>query len=145
MSDPKDTKDRRGPATGSAEGADKAILPEFVRRAFTMGLSGLFTTEEAFRRALGDTVPKDWVDFAVDQSDRTRSELAGRMAEEVARVIENMDLEELLRRLLVEHRVEIRAELNLVPREPASQSEGRSKKQGKASVKAKTVSGGRSK
>lgn len=144
MSDPKDTKDRRGAGSGGGESGDKAILPEFVRRAFAMGLSSLFTTEEAFRRALGDTVPKDWVDFAVDQSDRTRSELMGRMAEEMARVIENMDLEAVLRRMLAEHRVEIRAELNFLPREPDSRSEDRGKQPGKTSAKVKAVSGGRS-
>ncbi len=148
MSDPKDTKDRRGTAAGSdevAEPPDKALLPEFVRRAFTLGLTGLFTTEEAFRRALGDTVPKDWVDFAVDQSDRTRSEVAGRLAEEVARVVENMDLEELLRRLLAEHRVEIRAEVNLVARDPESPPKGPGKKRSKTSLEGKTMGSGRRK
>ena len=143
MSDPKDTKDRRGPAGYDEEAADaedRAILPEFMRRALTLGLSGLFTTEEAFRRALGDTVPKDWVDFAADQSDRTRSELAGRLAEELARVVESMDLEELLRALLTEHRVEIRAELNLVAREPETGAA-----RGKVSSEVKVVRGGRRK
>ncbi len=148
MGDPKDVKEHRRPTAGddpAAEDADKALLPELVRRALTLGLSGLFSTEEAFRRALGDTVPKDWVDFAVDQSDRTRSELAGRLAEELAHVVENMDLEDLLRRLLVEHRVEIRAELSLVAREPESRSEGRGKKRGKGSRDVKVAASERRK
>jgi hypothetical protein len=146
VSDPKDTKDRRRTTGGADEAAEreKALLPEFMRRALTLGLSGLFTTEEAFRRALGDTVPKDWVDFAADQSDRTRSELAGRLAEELARVVESMDLEELLRALLTEHRVEIRAEVNLVAREPESRSK-RGKTRTESSSEVKIVRGGRRK
>lgn len=146
MSERKDTRDRREPEPeGEGPGArgDKALLPDLVRRAFTLGLSGLFTTEEAFRRALGETVPKDWVDFAVGQSDRTRSELTGRLAEEVARVIENLDLEDLLRRLLLEHRVEIRAELNLVEREPDAGSGGSRKKKAGSGSKVKVVGGGK--
>ena len=103
-------KDRRGSASGGAEDADKAILPEFVRRAFTMGLSGLFTTEEAFRRALGDTVPKDWVDFAVDQSDRTRSEFLERLSGEIGRVLEGVDVAGVLRELLRGQTLEVKAE-----------------------------------
>ena len=38
-------------------------IPELMRRAIALGLTGFFTTEEAVRRALGDTVPKDWTDY----------------------------------------------------------------------------------
>ena len=142
MSDAKDSAGRRRAAREEAQRAEKTILPDLVRRAFALGLSGLFTTEEAFRRALGDTVPQDWVDFAVDQSDRTRSELTGRLAEELARVVENMDLEDLLRRILAEHRIEIRAELTLEPRRSGSAAGA---KRGKASTEVKVVRGGRRK
>ena len=137
MSDPKDKTDRRG-GPGAVDDT-RALLPDLVRRAFALGLSGLFTTEEAFRRALGDTVPRDWVDFAADQGERTRSELAGRIAEELARVIESMDLEEMMRRLLSEHRFEIRAEVSLVQHDASTSRSGapggKERKSGGSSVK----------
>ena len=124
MTDRKGSKEgsrgkRRAASSASTQAERAALLPELFRRAFTLGLSGIFTTEEAFRRALGDTVPRDWVDFAVDQSDRTRSDFTNKMAEEMARVIESMDLEAILRSVLADHRVELKAEIQLVPREPA--------------------------
>jgi hypothetical protein len=103
------------PPTPEAEPERSALIPDLFRRAFALGLSGIFTTEEAFRRALGDTLPKDWVDFAVDQSERTRTEFVNRLAGEMARVIESMDLDEMLRRVLREHRIEVKADFRLVP------------------------------
>jgi hypothetical protein len=148
MTDRKGSKEgsrakRRAASSADTQAERAALLPELFRRAFTLGLSGIFTTEEAFRRALGDTVPRDWVDFALDQSDRTRSDFTSKMAEEMARVIESMDLEAVLRSVLADHRVELKAEIQLVPREPA----GRSRKGRKSSTAAKVaiVRGGGSK
>ena len=145
MTDRKGSKDssrekRRAPSNSSTQDERAALLPELFRRAFTLGLSGIFTTEEAFRRALGDTVPRDWVDFAVDQSDRTRSDFTSKMAEEMARVIESMDLEAVLRSVLADHRVELKAEIQLLPREK-EQSSRKSGKSG-AAAKVSIVRGG---
>ena len=114
-----------GERTSSASGHDapseddkSAFFPELFRRALALGLSGIFTTEEAFRRALGDTLPKDWVDFAVDQSDRTRTEFVNRLAGELARTLESIDLDAVLRRLLTENSLEVKAEIRLRPDAP---------------------------
>src|SRR6516164_6289645 len=71
-------------------------FPELLRRALTFGLSAFFTTNEAVRRALGEAVPKDWIDFAVDQSERTRAEFIERLAGEIARSLEAVDLAAIL-------------------------------------------------
>ena len=145
MTDRKGSKDssrekRRAPSSASTQDERAALLPELFRRAFTLGLSGIFTTEEAFRRALGDTVPRDWVDFAVDQSERTRSDFTNKMAEEMARVIESMDLEAILRSVLADHRVELKAEIQLVPRE--KEESGRKGGKSAAAAKVAIVRGG---
>lgn len=92
-----------------------ALMGDLFRRALTLGLSGIFTTEQAFRRALGDTLPRDWVDFALFQSERTRDEFVGRLASEVASVLENMNLDEVIQRTLADHRIEVTAQIRLVP------------------------------
>ena len=76
-----------------------------------IGLSGFFTTESAIRRAFGDTVPKEWVDFASDQSERTRKEVIDRMALEMGKQLAEVDLAELLSRFLAGHTVEINAKV----------------------------------
>ncbi|MBW2234321.1 MAG: hypothetical protein JRF70_14165 [Deltaproteobacteria bacterium] len=148
MTDRKGSKDsarekRRAPSNSSTQDERAPLLPELFRRAFTLGLSGIFTTEEAFRRALGDTVPRDWVDFAVGQSERTRSDFTSKMAEEMARVIESMDLEAILRSVLADHRVELKAEIQLVPRE--KEQSGRKSGKSVAAAKVAIVRGGGSK
>ena len=97
-------------------------LPDLIRRAFSMGLSGFFLTEEALRKALGDTVPRDWVDFAVEQSDRTRGEFLERLAAELAQVFRASDLAALAEQLLEGRTVEVTARFRLGPKEDAGQA-----------------------
>jgi len=98
------------------EGAPLAGLSELARRALALGFSGFFLTEETIRRALGDTLPRDWIDFAVDQSDRTRAEFVERLARELASVFESMDLEGMAERFLEDRTIEVKAEIRVKPR-----------------------------
>ena len=103
----------------SGRDADERPAPsgveELIRRMAALGMSGFFTTESAIRRAFGDTVPQDWVDFATDQSDRTRSEVIDRMAEEVGKQLAETDLAELMSRFISGHTVEVTAKIKLTP------------------------------
>ncbi len=114
-------KVRGGRPSREAPEDRQPFLPEILQRALALGLSGIFTTEAAFRRALGDTLPKDWVDFAVDQSDRTRTEFVNRLAEEMVRVLETADLEGITRRLMADQKIELKVEVRMVPDESAKQ------------------------
>jgi len=82
-----------------------------------VGLSGFFTTEEALRRALGNTIPQDWIDFASEQSERTRHEFSEAVAKELAQILERVDLADLLGELFEDRAVEITAKVRLLPRE----------------------------
>ena len=99
---------------GSAE--SPGAVPELFRKMMGLGLSGLFTTEAAIRGAVGDKVPREWVEFLNDQSERTREEFAKRLAEEFARVLERVDLVELADQLLEDRTIEVKAEFRLGPR-----------------------------
>lgn len=99
----------------AGEREDVGRVPELVRRAIALGLTGFFTTEEAFRRALGDTVPKDWLDFASDQGERWRAQLAERLAAEFGRVLDQVDLAELVGAVLEGRTVEVTAQVRLRP------------------------------
>lgn len=98
-------------------------LPDIARRALSIGLSGFFLTEETIRKALGDSLPKDWLDFAVEQSERTRKEFLERLSFEIAQTLEKADFATALRELLEGRTLEVRAEIRLGDREgkPASQ------------------------
>ena len=88
-------------------------IPELMRRAIALGLTGFFTTEEAVRRALGDTVPKDWTDYIAESSDRTRSEFLDRLSREIARTLKEVDLAAVLRQLLEGQTLRVNAEFRL--------------------------------
>jgi hypothetical protein len=108
-----------GAPSGAAEpGGARNALPELMRRALSVGFSGFFLTESAVRRALGDTLPRDWVDFAVEQSERTRAEFLERLSHELARSLEHMDLGAALAGLLEGRTLEIQAQIRLGPKRP---------------------------
>jgi len=88
-------------------------IPELMRRAIALGLTGFFTTEEAVRRALGDTVPKDWTDYIAESSDRTRSEFLDRLSREIARTLKDVDLAAVARQLLEGRTLKVNAEFSL--------------------------------
>ncbi len=88
-------------------------IPELMRRAIALGLTGFFTTEEAVRKALGDTVPKDWTDTISESSDRTRSEFLDKLSREIARALKEVDLAAVLQRLLEGQTLTVNAEIRL--------------------------------
>ena len=89
-------------------------IPELMRRAVALGLTGFFTTEEAVRKALGDTLPKDWADYLAETSDRTRSEFLECLSREIGGVLEGVDLSEVLKKLFEGRTLELKAEFRLV-------------------------------
>ncbi len=109
----------KGPAKGSAKREDAqaqeslGAIPELMRRAIALGLTGFFTTEEAVRRALGDTVPKDWTDYIAESSDRTRGEFLDRLSHEIARTLKDIDVAAVLEQLLEGRTLTVNAEFRL--------------------------------
>ncbi len=94
-------------------------MGDIIRRVAAMGLSSFFTTETALRKAFGDTVPKDWVDFANDQSERSRQEFFDRMASEMRKAVEQIDFSEILETLLTDRSIEIETKIRIHPRDTA--------------------------
>jgi hypothetical protein len=102
-----------GPRSRARPGPEGSFLPDLLRRGLTMGFTGFFMTEEALRRALGDSLPRDWMDFMVEQSEKTRAELLDRLSREFGRVISAFDPVEILRRLLDGQTIEVSARIKL--------------------------------
>jgi hypothetical protein len=99
-----------------SDGGRLTGVPELVRRVLSIGLSGFFLTEEAIRKALGDAVPRDWTDFVVAQSDRTRKEFLERLSFEIGQSLEKIDLARVLTELLEGRTLEVNAEIRLGPK-----------------------------
>ena len=91
-------------------------MPDLLRRALGLGFAGLFSGEEFLRKTLGDTVPREWLEFATEQSERARRELAERVSSELGKSLQSVDLRELAERLLQGHTVEVSARIRFLPR-----------------------------
>jgi hypothetical protein len=107
---------KRNASLGAGETAGSGTgygIPELMRRAIAMGLSGFFFTEEAIRKALGDAMPKDLQDFAIDQSRRTRADFLERLSYEIGRTLENVDIAAVLAQLLEGRTLEVTARVRL--------------------------------
>ena len=100
-------------------GAPAGGIPELVRRALAAGFSGVFMTGEALRDALGDSLPREWADFAADQSARTRSEFIERLSIEMGRAIEGVDWAVVLAALLEGRTLEVTAQIRLGEKDAA--------------------------
>ena len=107
-------KDRAPPGRAGGASDGGGFLPEALRRMLTLGFTGFFMTEEALRKALGDSVPRDVIEFVLDQSQRMRGEFLDRVSRELGRVLERVDPVEVARRLLEGRTVEVTARFRLV-------------------------------
>ena len=106
---------KRAPARkepGSAE--SPGLLPDLLRRGMSLGLTGFFMTEEALRRALGETAPREMIEFIVSQSEKTRAEFLDRVSRELGRALSVMDPVEVAKRMLEGRTIEISATIRFV-------------------------------
>jgi hypothetical protein len=87
-----------------------------TRKAIELGFTGLFTTEQTIRRALGETVPQDWVDFVSSQSERTRADFTDALVKGVGRSLDNLDLAETLDQFLSGRTIELTTRIRILPR-----------------------------
>jgi hypothetical protein len=113
----RDTDPSTGPSEpeGGSPDEEGGPLPDIIRKALAMGFTGFFSTEQTIRKALGDTLPKDWIDFVADQSERTRGDFTDAIAQEVGRSLQTIDLTQIADQLLTGRTVEVSARIRLLP------------------------------
>jgi hypothetical protein len=106
---------RRRPG-GRKEASDEGtgFLPELLRRGMSLGLTGFFMTEEALRRALGETAPREMIEFVIAQSEKTRAEFLDRVSREFGRALAAMDPVDIVKRLLEGRTIEVSATIRFV-------------------------------
>jgi len=119
-----ETAARAGESPSARSESAAGRMPDLVRRVLGLGFSSFFMTEEVLRKALGDNLPREWVDFAAQQSDRTRRDLIERVAAEIGRSLDGVDLTQLLERLVRGHTVEVTARVRLVSHTESARAPG---------------------
>jgi hypothetical protein len=120
----KTTRKRTSPSVEEEDDGAAGFFPDLLRRGLTLGFTGFFLTEEAVRKALGESVPRDLMDFILTESERTRGELLDRLSKEFARALSTLDPVELVKRLLEGRSIEVSAKIRLVPSDTAKGGDG---------------------
>jgi len=123
--DPKKRPADPKPARGEES---SGLFPDLLRRGMSLGLTGFFMTEEALRRALGETAPREMIEFVVAQSEKTRAEFLDRVSREFGRALAAMDPIELAKRLLEGRTIEVSATIRFVEDEKAKKKPEKAEK-----------------
>ena len=109
---PEEQHEAQGGERSRLSGPLESIFQEAVRRATALGLSGFFLTEEAVRKALTDTVPKEWVDYISRQSEDVRSDAIDRLVSEFGAWLRSLDLPAALRSVLEDYEISAKVEIS---------------------------------
>ena len=106
------------------------LVPDIVRRAVLTGVGALFMTEEGIRNAVTEMkLPKDALGFLLSQADKTRTEVARVVTQEMRRFLESDTLRREMWKLLTSVTLEVNASIQLKPSgEPGIRAKVRAKK-----------------
>jgi hypothetical protein len=90
------------------------LVPDIVRRAVLTGVGALFMTEEGIRNLVGDMkLPKDAIGFLLSQAEKTRTEVARVVTQEVRRFLESETLRREIWKVLTGVTLEVTASIQL--------------------------------
>ena len=115
------TPDDKAPAGSEEDDAGlrkklEQFIPDLVRRTILGGLGAAFATEEAIRKVAGDvTLPKDVVNFLVQQATTSKDEVLRVVGNEVRRFLENANLAAEMQKLLTQLSLEVKTEVRFIP------------------------------
>ncbi len=106
------------------------LVPDIVRRAVLTGVGALFMTEEGIRNMVGELkLPKDAIAFLLAQAEKTRSEVARVVTQEMRRFLESETLRREVWKLLTGVTLEVNATIQLKPSgEPTIRAKVKKKK-----------------
>src|SRR3954451_6979422 len=106
------------------------LVPDIVRRAVLTGVGALFMTEEGIRNMVGEMkLPKDALGFLLSQAEKTRTEVARVVTQEVRRFLESETLRREIWKVLTGVTLEVNATIQLKPSgEPGFRAKVKTKK-----------------
>lgn len=88
-------------------------LSDWVKKAVTTGVGAVFLTEETIRQGLLELkMPKSVISSALIQAEKTKKEIATLMAKEVRAFLDNIELEEIIKRIITGANIEISAKIS---------------------------------
>lgn len=99
-------------------------LGDITRKVFSLGLGAYFLTEEKVVGMIREArLPREIGSSITANASRAKDELISFMAREATNLLKQIDIQDELRRALVNHKIKISAELEFLPR-PAGEAPG---------------------
>src|SRR3989304_4940194 len=115
-----DDGDDREPAERTVRKRLRALLPEPVKRPVAPGLAAVLTTEEGIRKLATDfSLPKDVAAYLLSTAQSTKDEGMKIFAREAREVLQGLNLNQELAKLLTSLSFEIKTEIRFIPNDEA--------------------------
>jgi len=105
-----------------SEEQERSIVSELIRKLAVAGLGAAILTEEGLRQLAGQLrLPKDLLGGILSQADKTKEELARIIGDEIRHFLHSELAREGMAKLLEDMKLEVKAEIRLVPKENKSE------------------------
>ena len=96
----------------------KKPIGEVLRKLWASGVSPAFMSEENLKNYLGDIpLPKEVMSQVLGNAKKSRDELVGKAGAELTKLIRKIDLSAEFRKILLENKIKVHAEIDFVPKE----------------------------
>lgn len=114
-------------AAGRSESEDNNGLSigEALKKVITVGIGAAFMTEESIRNYLGEMkMPKEVVNTLLQSANKSKEELMTKVGNEVVKILSKIDFVKEASRFVEEHKFKIKAEVEVVKKDPPAGSTG---------------------
>jgi len=93
----------------------RGLFPKSLHKALVTGVSAVLMTEEGIRNALGDLrLPKEAINYVIQQTERSRRDLFQAVTGEVKGFLSSADITGSVRKALTGMRVDVRAQIRFI-------------------------------
>jgi hypothetical protein len=94
------------------------LIPDVLKKALVLGVSGEFFSEETIRKMLSEIqMPSDLVQYIIQQTSKSKNELIRIIAEEIRNVIVQAQIGEQIKKFIKGFKINIKLEVSFDPRE----------------------------
>ena len=96
------------------------FIPDIVRRTILGGIGAVFASEEGIRKIASEvSLPKDVVNFLLQQATNSKDEVLRVVAKEVRGFLESANLSAEMQKLLTQLSLEVKTEVRFIPNDEA--------------------------
>jgi len=94
------------------------LIPDVLKKAIVLGVSGEFFSEETIRKMLSDIqMPSDLVQYIIQQTSKSKNEIIRIIAEEIRNIIVQAQLGEQIKKFIKGFKINIKLEVSFDPRD----------------------------